>query len=78
MCHRFSCIFPGPPVSSTNKTDSRYNWNIVKNGVKHLKTNLHMIGVIQVYVHIQILHNYENEVTYDVYKMYNIWYGIIL
>jgi hypothetical protein len=31
-----------------------------------------MIGVIQVYVHIQILHNYENEVTYDVYKMYNI------
>ena len=31
-----------------------------------------MIGVIQVHVHIKILHNYENEMTNDVYKMYNI------
>ena len=37
-----------------------------------------MIGVIQLHVHKKILHNYDNEVTYDVYKMYNIWYGIIL
>jgi hypothetical protein len=35
--------------------------NIVESGVKHLKTNLYMIGVIQVHVHIKILHNYENE-----------------
>jgi hypothetical protein len=33
-------ISPGPPVSSTNKTD-RYNiyWNIVESGVKHHQTN---------------------------------------
>ena len=27
-----------------------------------------MIGVIQVHIHIKILHSYENEVAYDVYK----------
>jgi len=31
---------PGTLVSSTNKTDPpRYNWNIVKSGVKHHKPN---------------------------------------
>jgi hypothetical protein len=30
---------PGPPVSSINKTESRYNWNIVESGVKYHKTN---------------------------------------
>ena len=25
----------GTPVSSTNITDSQYNWNIVESGVKH-------------------------------------------
>jgi len=29
-----------------------------------------MIGMIQVHVHLKILQNYENEVTYDVYKIY--------
>ena len=33
---RFS---PGSPISSTNKTDSRYNWNIVESGVKHHNPN---------------------------------------
>jgi hypothetical protein len=28
---------PGTPVSSANKTDSQYNWNIVESGVKHHK-----------------------------------------
>ena len=27
----------GTPVSSTNKTDGQYNWNIVESGVKHHK-----------------------------------------
>ena len=29
----------GPLVSSTNKTDSWYNWNIVESGIKHHQTN---------------------------------------
>ena len=37
---RFS---PGTPISSTNKTDCHNNgycnWNIVKSGIKHHKTN---------------------------------------
>ena len=32
------CFLRVLPVSSTNKTDSRYNWNIVESGVKHHKT----------------------------------------
>jgi hypothetical protein len=30
---------PGPPLSSTNETDSQYNWNIVESGVKHHQAN---------------------------------------
>jgi hypothetical protein len=31
-----SVVFsPSTPVSSTNKADSQYNWNIVKSGVKY-------------------------------------------
>ena len=36
--------------------------------------HIYIIGMIQVHVHIQILHNYENEVTY-VYCM--IWFHAI-
>ena len=33
-------LSPGPPVSSTNKTDRHdTNWNIVESGVKHHQTN---------------------------------------
>jgi hypothetical protein len=28
------------PVSSTNQTDSQYNWNIVESGAKHHNPNL--------------------------------------
>jgi hypothetical protein len=32
-----SMVFSGTPVFSTNKTDSRYNWNMVESGIKHHK-----------------------------------------
>jgi hypothetical protein len=33
-------VFPGSPVSSTNKTDCHdINYNIVESGVKHHQTN---------------------------------------
>jgi len=40
---------PGPPVSSTNKTDRHYIWNIVESGVKHHQTNkkpLHYLSFV--------------------------------
>jgi len=40
-----------------------------KNNLEGNSTLIYMIGVILVHVHIIILHNYENEVTYDIYKM---------
>jgi hypothetical protein len=38
----------GTPVSSTNKTDTQYNWNIVESGVKHHNPNLIEIMEIQI------------------------------
>jgi hypothetical protein len=32
---------PGTPASSTNKTVPRYNWNIVKSGIKHRQTKFY-------------------------------------
>jgi hypothetical protein len=41
-CDR-SVVFP---VSSTNKTDSHNNWNIVESGVKHYYPNPHPFNII--------------------------------
>ena len=35
----------GIPLSSTNKTDSRYNWNIVENCIKHHKSTINFTDV---------------------------------
>ena len=35
-CRWFS---PGTPISSTNKTESRNNWNTVESGFKHHNPN---------------------------------------
>ena len=57
---------PGTPASSTTKTGRNDIAEIL------LKVALNTNKLInQVHVHIKILHNYKNEVTYDVYKMYN-------
>jgi hypothetical protein len=37
-CHRL-VVFSGTPVSSTNKTDTQYSWNIVESGIKHHNPN---------------------------------------
>jgi hypothetical protein len=39
-------LSPGPPISSTNITTPRYNWNIVVSGVKHHKTNQPILFVL--------------------------------
>jgi hypothetical protein len=41
------CLFGSPPVSSTNITDPRYNWNIVENCVKHHKAYINKMHCIK-------------------------------
>jgi hypothetical protein len=43
-------VFPGPPVSSTNKTDRHdiRNWNIVESGVKQQKPTVNSSVLVMV------------------------------